>query len=647
MSKRLALVAILIFAATLFAQDYAFLKDPESNDISNNFAVKGRRDKSFSLKFISPDDTSYFVFWGSGRDTIPIVRDSSSIARIAIEPKALPLGEHHIEVLSKFKKEVLDFTIKIEESPLVYMVILEMLFGLVLFMLGLKFSSKGISRLSGYRLKEILWNLTGSNLKGFLSGIVLTLMMQSSTLFSVMVISFVSDGLISIAGAVYMFAGSAIGTSLIVQLIAFDISFFSLIMIIVGFYIDEKSKKMKYIGMSIMGFGFIFFAIQLMANTMLPLENTKIFSEAIRIMNQNLPLLFVVTAFFTFLVHSSAVIVALVIGLYMSGILDYRAIIVMVAASNLGTSFTSAFAGIKGDEKARYLTSINISSRIVASGIFIFFMIKYQPILSEEILSARGIANSHLMYNLLFAVIIIVMLPLISYFSRFLKKSKISSDGERMLRENIVQNPAVALSKGLRDIISMLELAGNMIDKSFIALKTNDSVLSNETIMEDNAIDEYEKNVTMFLVSIYKEEASEQVSKKTQDMLYIADEIEHIGDVVSKNIMTSVKKRMDNNYYFSEEGFRDLKMFHSEVMKTYEMTLSALTLYDEKTANEVLKRRDYMLSLLSDLHNNHLKRLKDGMKESIETSTLHLDLLNDYERINFHLYKIAYHIVKK
>lgn len=647
MRHRLILPLILLFSLNALALDYGYLKDPEGNDISNNEAVRGRREKSFNLKFVSPEDTSYCVFWGDGKDTTAVLPDSSFISRFEINPSKLDAGEYHVEVLNRDKNKVLNFSVKIEESPVPWMIVLEMIFGLVLFMLGLRFSSKGISRMSGYRLKEILWNLTGSNVKGFLSGIVLTLMMQSSTLFSVMVVSFVSDGLISIPGAVYMFAGSAIGTSLIVQLIAFDISFFAIIMVIVGFYMNEKSRRMKYPGLTIMGFGLIFFAIQMMAKTMMPLQNTVMFAHAVGMLNSNLPLLFVFASLFTFTVHSSAVTIALLMGFFMSGITDYRAIAVMVAASNLGTTFTSAMAGLKGDEKSRYLTVINLTSKIVASALFILLMIRYQDALYQHVMSVRGIANTHLAFNLFFAVIIVITLPLINYFSKFIKSSAISKDGEKMVRENIVKNPTLALSKGLRDIISMMEIAGGMIEKSYLALKTNDSILVSETIQDDNRIDDYEKQITLFLVSIYEEESSDQVAKKTQDMLYITDEIEHIGDVVSKNIMTSVKKRMDNNYYFSEEGFQELKTFHAEVMKTYEMTLSALTLYDEKTANEVLKRREYVLGMLNQMHNNHLKRLKEGMKESIETSTLHLDLLNDYERINFHLYKIAYNIVKK
>ncbi|HAV93117.1 TPA: hypothetical protein DCW38_08065, partial [candidate division WOR-3 bacterium] len=531
---------LLFFATTVFAQDYGYLKDPENRDISNNNFISGKSDESIYLKFVSSEDTSYFVFWGIGKDTLPVVRDSSGISRIEITPKNLSSGSYHIEVLSKDKIKKLNFHIKIEDNPKVWIVILEMLFGLVLFMLGLRFTSKGVSRMSGYRLKEILWNLTGSNLKGFLSGVILTLMMQSSTLFSVMVVSFVSDGLITLAGAVYMFAGSAIGTSLIVQLIAFDISFFSLIMIIVGFYINDKIKRLKYIGLAIMGFGLIFFAIQMMAKTMIPLQNTEMFAYAIKIMNSNLLLLFVFTTLFTFLVHSSAVIVAFAIGLYISGISDYRAIMVMIAASNLGTSFTSALAGRKGDSKSRYLVFINITSKIVTSVIFILVMLKYQAVLSSHVLSARGIANSHLAFNLLFAMIIVIMLPMINYFSKFLKATSLSKDGDKMLRENIVKNPTVALSKGLRDIMAMMEIAGGMLEKSFIVLKTNDIKLLDETIQEDNKIDEYEKNITMFLVSIYEEESSDKISRKTQDLLYIVDEIEHIGDVISKNIMVSI-----------------------------------------------------------------------------------------------------------
>ncbi|MEO0237836.1 MAG: Na/Pi cotransporter family protein [candidate division WOR-3 bacterium] len=624
-----------------------FLKDPEGNDISNNGQVVKNNLKHFQFKFVSQEDSAYYVLWGKGSDTILVLPDSLKIFRVDINPSKLETGNYHLEILNKSREKKLDFYFKVEQSFSIFETILKLLFGLVLFMLGLKFSSKGISRISGYRLKEILWNLSGSNIKGFLSGLILTLMMQSSTLFSIMVLSFVSDGLLSIAGSVYMFAGSAIGTSIIVQIISFNISFFSFLMIIFGFYLNDKNKKFKYVGLIIMGFGFIFFSIQYMANVITPIKSTQMFLNFLILIENNLWLLFIVFSILTFLVHSSAVTVAFAISLFTTGVITFRSAIVMVSAANLGTSFTAFFAALKGGSRAKYLNYINISSRIVTSILFIVIMFKFEKITGYVLTSGRDIANFHLYYNILFSLIIIVMLPLINYFSKFLKIERLSKDGEKMLKENIVQNPTVALGKAQREIIKMFETVGKMLENSFYILKTNDSNKLTETIELDNVVDNYEREISLFLVSIYEEEVSEVVTRKTKDFLFIVDELEHIGDVISKNLMISLKKKINENYYFSEEGIDEIKEFYNEVLKTYSLTLEAFTLYDKNLASQVLQRRESVLNKLSELQNKHLNRLKEGQKESIETSTLHLDILNDFERINFHLYKIANNISKE
>ncbi|MEO0304599.1 MAG: PhoU domain-containing protein, partial [candidate division WOR-3 bacterium] len=279
--------------------------------------------------------------------------------------------------------------------------------------------------------------------------------------------------------------------------------------------------------------------------------------------------------------------------------------------------------------------------------LFIVIMFKFEKITGYVLTSGRDIANFHLYYNILFSLIIIVMLPLINYFSKFLKIERLSKDGEKMLKENIVQNPTVALGKAQREIIKMFETVGKMLENSFYILKTNDSKKLTETIELDNVVDNYEREISLFLVSIYEEEVSEVVTRKTKDFLFIVDELEHIGDVISKNLMISLKKKINENYYFSEEGIDEIKEFYNEVLKTYSLTLEAFTLYDKNLASQVLQRRESVLNKLSELQNKHLNRLKEGQKESIETSTLHLDILNDFERINFHLYKIANNISKE
>jgi len=640
------LLIFFFFIIFLSSKQIDFLKDPEGKDISNNRSILKNNLKSFEFKFVSPEDTAYSIIWGKGDDTILILPDSLKIFRVSINPSKLEPGWYHIEILNKSKEKKLDFNFKVENSFSIFETFLKLFFGLILFMLGLKFSSKGISRISGYRLKELLWNLSGSNIKGFLSGIILTLMMQSSTLFSIMVMSFVSDGLISIPGAIYMFAGSAIGTSIIVQIISFNISFFSFLMIILGFYLNDKSRKLKYVGLVIMGFGFIFFAIQYMASTIDPIKNSQVFINFLSLLETNLWILFIVFALLTFLVHSSAVTIAFAISLFTTGIVGFKTAVVMVSAANLGTSLTPFFAALKSGNKAKYLNNINILSRVLTSIVFIILMFEIERLTGYGLKNGRDIANLHLYYNIMFSIVIIFILPLINYFSKFLKLEKLTKHQEKIIKENIVQNPTLALGKAQRDIIKMFEVVGKMLENSIEILRTNDTKLLSETIELDNIVDNFEKEISLFLVSIYEEDLSETISKKTKDLLFIVDEIEHIGDIVSKNLMISLKKKINENYYFSDEGIDEIKELFNEVFKTYTLTLESFTLFDKNIASLVLKRRESVLNKLTELQNRHLNRLKEGHKESIETSTLHLDILNDYERINFHLYKIATNILK-
>lgn len=640
------LLFLFFFIIFLSSEEINFLKDPEGKDISNNNSVLKNNLKSFEFKFVSSEDKAYSVLWGRGEDTVAILPDSLKIFRVLVNPSKLEPGWYHIEILNKSKEKKLDFNFKVENSFSIFETVLKLLFGLVLFMLGLKFSSKGISRISGYRLKELLWNLSGSNVKGFLSGIILTLMMQSSTLFSIMVLSFVSDSLISISGAIYMFAGSAIGTSIIVQIISFNISFFSFLMIIIGFYLNDKSRRLKYVGLVIMGFGFIFFAIQYMASSMDPIKNSQIFINFLYLLENNLWILFVIFALLTFSVHSSAVTVAFAISLFTTGIVSFRTAVVMVSAANLGTSLTPFFAALKSGNKAKYLNNINILSKILTSIVFIILMFELENLTGFRLKNGRDIANLHLYYNILFSFVIIFILPLINYFSKFLKFEKLTKHQEKIIKENIIQNPTLALGKAQRDIIKMFEVVGKMLENSIEILRTNDTKLLSETIELDNIVDNYEKEISLFLVSIYEEELSEPISRKTKDLLFIVDELEHIGDIISKNLMLSLKKKINENYYFSDQGIDEIKELYREVLKTYSLTLESFTLFDKNIALMVLKRRENVLNKLTELQNKHLNRLREGHKESIETSTLHLDILNDYERINFHLYKIATNILK-
>ncbi len=644
--RTILLLLLLIIILPVFSSECFFLSDPENKDISNNNIYLYNNSQSIDLKYLSSDTVTYYIMWPSGEDTIQLKSDSLNIFRITIKPSDLHIGKYWIEVLNKDYKKDLNFIFSINEPINYYLVILNILLGLVFFMMGLKFSSKGLSRISGYRLKEILWNLSDSTLKGTLAGVILTIMLQSSTVFSVMITSFVSDKLIGITGAIAMLAGAAIGTSIIVQIIAFDISFFSIIMIITGFYIYDRIKRFREFGSIILGFGLIFLAIKMMSGAVMPIRDTMEFQNIILFLQNNPIWLFIITALFTFSVHSSAVTVALIMGLFATGHIHYEGIIIMIAAANLGTTFTATMASMKGSNKAKYVSIVNASMKLIVGIVFLVIALKLKEPLACFTEDVRGIANMHMLFNVFFAFIMIGFLPLIKFGSSKIKHHKKVVIDIKMMNESMKKTPNIALGHIYNEIIKMARIAYSMYDKSFDVLKGNDSKLLKKLVKKDDKIDGLEKEITMFLINLSEEELSKDISTKIRSLLFIVDEIEHIGDVVSKNLMVIAEKKIENNYYFSKQGFKDIKMMYEEVKKTFNRTIGLMTMFDNDESEAILKRRKQMLNTLNELHIKHLDRMQKSVKESIETSTLHLDILNDYERINFHSCKICYYLAE-
>ncbi len=647
MKKLIILFICSIFTIFIYAK-FVYLYGPENNDLSNNNIVLNINDKDIHyLKFTAQTDTAFYTIWPNGKDTVIILPDTNNIYKVPILANNFDEGKYLVEILNKDKIKKLNFTFTIKKQISVFNVFLNFVLGIVFFMLGLKFSSKGLSRISGYRLKEILWNLSDSPFKGLFAGLILTLMLQSSTVFSVMITSFVSDGLIGITGAISMIAGSAIGTSIVVQIIAFNISFFSIIMIIIGFYFYDRVKKFKQTGLVILGFGFIFFAIQLMANSIMPIKDTTLFQNILIFLQSNLILLFILVSLFTFSVHSSAVIIALVMGLSIAGLLPFSSAIIMIAGANLGTTFTATLASMRGSNKAKYVNFVNISIKLLTGLIFIFIAFYVKSLIPGKQLNARIVANLHLIFNIIFASIILILLPLINKIGKKVNKKEQSIINRKLLKDSIRETPQLALGHISREIIKMAEIAHSMLEKSFYVMKNNDTELMGHIIREDDKIDEYEKEITLFLVQLSEEELSSDISNKIKAMFFIVDEIEHVGDIISKNLMVDAKKKIENNFYFSEEGFKDIKKMYKEVLETYRMTLSIMSEFNNEISEKIIERRESVLSFLQQLHLKHLSRLENAVKESLETSTLHLDILNDYERINFHSYKMCLYIKEK
>jgi len=195
-------------------------------------------------------------------------------------------------------------------------------------------------------------------------------------------------------------------------------------------------------------------------------------------------------------------------------------------------------------------------------------------------------------------------------------------------------------------VMRMGDIVFEMYKQTLDSFLHNNKELRKDIVARDNTVDSLEESITAYLTQISQSEITPELSKKCSALLYVVDDLEHIGDVVSKSLTDYIKKKIDFNLSFSEEGLVEISQFHAEVAETINLSLSALSGWDKKLAMQALKRRETGNQRLQELHNRHLERLAKGLKESIDTSTIHLDFINDLERCNYHASKIGQSILE-
>ncbi|MCX8015421.1 MAG: Na/Pi symporter [candidate division WOR-3 bacterium] len=522
--------------------------------------------------------------------------------------------------------------------------------GLCFFLFGLYYGSKGLRRLAGASLREFVFNLTRHRILGVLIGMLVTMIFQSSTATSVLLISFASAGLIGLSQALAVILGSDIGTTFTAQILAFKLYDYALFIIIAGFVLMNTYKKIKDIGQAIFGFGLVFFAIKMVFEASSPLKYFPGFTETI-VSFGNYPVLgIIISMLFTFLVHSSAATIGIAVGLAFSGLIGLKAAIPIILGANLGTSFSPLFASLKtGAEARRVALGHSIFKLIIVLAILPFINKLEVLIAQTSSFLPRQIANARPLINIFAAF---VFLPFLKPYEKFLllilpervsDKYKISP---LYLDETVLDAPAMAIAQAHREVLHMGDIVFDMYTKSLPVFLNNDKDGRKAVALTDDKVDNLEKNITGYLTKISSSDLPPELSKRNVALLYIIDDLEHIGDIISKNLMIYTKKKIDNNLMFSEQGLQELAEFHKQVQDTFKKALAALATWDKNLAQEVADMRELGYIKLQELHNLHLERLKAGHKESIDTSTIHLDFITDLERINFHCAKIGLAILQ-
>jgi phosphate:Na+ symporter len=513
--------------------------------------------------------------------------------------------------------------------------------GLAVFIFGLNYGSKGLVRAAGAKMRDLLFSLTKHRFMALLVGVFVTVILGSSTASSILLVRFASSGIIMLGQALGVLLGINIGTTITVQIIAFRILDYAILIVGIGFFIMHFVPKLRNIGQAVFGLGLLFFSLRLMSTATANLRYLPTFNSAIAGIATYPVLGIIIAALLAFILRSSAATIGIVLILAFDSLITFPQAIPFIMGANLGTTFSAC------------LSANTIDGRRVAFGHFLFNtiaiiilfpFINFIPVVIHGIGGdvARQVANFHTLFNIFTAV---VFLPLLYPFASFLK-SVVKESEKEMLRMHrldpaFLSAPAIALGQAAREILYMADITITMLEESIKVFQHKDNDLRKKIIEMDDTVDSLEETITPYLTKISEGEMDSRLSGFHSALLGAVNEIEHIGDVISKNLMMYAKKQITAGFIFSKEGFSQIEKLHQFVLATFRISIDALATRDRKLAKDAVARKGMGHKMAKELNELHLERLRRGLKESLETSTIHVDLVSDLERINFHAAEIG------
>ena len=523
--------------------------------------------------------------------------------------------------------------------------------GVMLLIFGIRQAGEGLQKAAGAHLKLVLSYLTRNRVSALLLGIVITILTQSSTATIVMLVGFVSSGIMQFPATLGVILGADIGTTVTVQIIAFDILDYSILFIGLGLlamYLG-KSRPWKDLGQGVLGFGFIFLSMKIMSDAMLPLKTSGSFRLMMTLLAGSPVMGVLVSALFTAVVHSSAATIGVALSLASQGLISLPQAIPIIFGANIGTCATALLAGFSGTSEARRVAYAHTLFKVLGVVMFFPFISPLAGLVEATSPNVmRQIANAHTFFNLSLGL---VFLPFSRFMARFLAgvvtdKAREAPFGPKYLDEGVLTTPSLAISQASREVIRMAGIAQDMLGRVIEALGARDEGLIGEIEDTDDQLDKLDRGIRFYLVKLSTSALTGEQSSREIAILAIASDLENIGDIIDKHIMYIARKRLKNNLSFSTHGFDELTAFHRKTMENFTMAVGAFASGDYDLAEKVMKNTEKITDLEKEYRNAHIERLRKGLPESHETSAIHLDALSNMERINAYIAHIAFSILE-
>jgi phosphate:Na+ symporter len=525
--------------------------------------------------------------------------------------------------------------------------------GTALLLYGIRQSGEALQRAAGGRLRHLLTGLSHHRVMAVLSGAAATAIIQSSAATTLMLVGFVSAGLMTFRQTLGLILGADIGTTFTVQLIAFNVAAYSPILVGLGFTVSFVGHRriVKDLGQALLGLGLMFLGLKLIVEGVVPLERSALVQQVIASLSENPAVLVLVAAGLTALVASSAATIGLAIALATTGHLALEAAVAIVLGANIGTCATAHIASIGATAEAKRVALAHIAFKVLGAALVFPAIDPFTHLVMATATDpARQIANAHTLFNV---GISLLFLPFTGLAGRAIE-ALVPDDhpGEtpfriRYLDERSLDQPSLAMGQATREALRMADVVQAMYRDVVPVFRTDSQALIEEVEKRDDQVDFLEREIKLFLARVGREAMGPDLSRKEIGLISFIGNLENIGDIIDKNLMELARKKLYQGRKFSEPGWAEIVEFHGVVAKNLEKAIAAFAANDRALAQEVLDQRPVLRQRERELRESHLNRLRLGLTESLETSEIHLDVLTNLKRVSSHVSALMFPILEE
>ncbi|WP_341894775.1 Na/Pi cotransporter family protein [Ferrovibrio terrae] len=531
--------------------------------------------------------------------------------------------------------------------------LLHLVAGVALLLWGVRMVRTGMTRAFGAPLRRYLGQAMRNRFQAFLAGIGVTALLQSSTATAMIVSSFAGRGLIVGGAAIAVLLGAGIGTSITAQYLSLDLHWLGplcIILGVIGFFVSESGLP-RHVGRLLIGIGLMLLSLEMIISASAPLRDAPGLAAILNPLQREPVLGVLLFTLLTWLSHASLATVLLAASLAKAGTVDATLAVALVIGANLGTAISPLVASSGQPPAARRAQLANLITRVIATLVAIPFLSQIPQLLAwagED--GARMAVNTHTAFNIAIAL---AFLPLVALLDKVTHRllpdlpAAESAGKPRYLDKSALETPTVALAAAARETLRLSDAVARMLDDTMTVFTRDDSKLAKAVEQADDAVDGLYEAIKLYLTELSKHGLDEAESRRYVDVLTFTTNLEHIGDIIDKNLMELAQKKIKNKLAFSKEGLAELTDFHHRVAANLQMACNLFMSGDVKMARQLLQEKVDLRVAEQRAAENHYQRIRDGRAESIETSAIHLDLIRDLKRINSHLTAVAYPILEQ